>query len=607
MEVRAHLRAHRHRLAVEAAGHYPDVPKLAGTPLLTRPEWVPAQPVPLADIAIDLVADSPRFGLPASDYARTMAALDAPTVFENRPTYRLLAASLTAEPTLRFGPGHYFDSIDTGEASAHEYAAAELTGAPTPLRDAIGDPTVLAARPVNLAISALTVRRDRFLLHWRDPAKVGHAGGLYQVVPVGVFQGEPFSLWRFLLREYAEELLGEPERETVDPAFEAAMTSALAAGRIRARCHGMGVDPLTFATDLLVSVHLDDHVFEELFGRRVAVNDEGTVSEHPLARETIAGLPMQAAGEALVNLTVNDGVRSTRYSTREAGMPTTHTMSTAEVDLTYDLHGPLPTADGRPLLFMIGQPMDASGFTTLASYFADRTVVTYDPRGLGRSVRKDGRDDHVPEVQAGDVHALIQSLDAGPVEMFASSGGAVTALALVAAHPDDVITLVAHEPPLIPVLPDAAAAERARAGVRDAYEAKGFGAGMAAFMRLTSWQGEFTEDYFAQPTPDPAMFGLPTEDDGKRDDPLLSGRTAAVTGYRMDVEALTNSTTRVVIAVGEESRDTMPGRTAIAAAKLLGQEATVFPSHHGGFLGPEFGYEGQPAAFAEKLRTVLGG
>ena len=80
---------------------------------------------------------------------------------------------------------------------------------------------------------------------------------------------------------------------------------------------------------------------------------------------------------------------------------------------------------------------------------------------------------------------MIQALGAGPVEMFASSGGAVTALALVAAHPGDVTTLVAHEPPLIPVLPDAAAAERARAGVRDAYEAKGRGAGMAAFIVMT--------------------------------------------------------------------------------------------------------------------------
>src|SRR4051794_21054930 len=145
-------------------------------------------------------------------------------------------------------------------------------------------------------------------------------------------------------------------------------------------------------------------------------------------------------------------------------MPTTHILETPGADIAYDVHGPLPTADGRPPLLMIAQPMTAAGFATLASYFPDRTVVTYDPRGLGRSIRKDGRVDHSPTVQAEDVHAVIEALGAGPVEMFASSGGAVTALALVAAHPGDVAILVAHEPPLIPVLPDAEAAERAQAG-----------------------------------------------------------------------------------------------------------------------------------------------
>src|SRR3954471_12075657 len=178
---------------------------------------------------------------------------------------------------------------------------------------------------------------------------------------------------------------------------------------------------------------------------------------------------------------------------------TTHLLETDEVDLAYDVHGPLPTADGRPPLFMIGQPMTASGFATLASHLPDRTVVTYDPRGLGRSTRSDGRIDHSPTVQAEDVHAVIEALGAGPVEMFASSGGAVTAFALRAAHPDDVVPLVAHEPPLIPVLPDAAAAERARAAVRDAYDAHGSSAGMAAFIAMTSWRGEFTDEYFAQP------------------------------------------------------------------------------------------------------------
>ncbi|WP_409234527.1 alpha/beta fold hydrolase [Streptomyces sp. PA5.6] len=285
----------------------------------------------------------------------------------------------------------------------------------------------------------------------------------------------------------------------------------------------------------------------------------------------------------------------------------THTLETAGADLVYDVRGPLPTGDGRPPLFMIGQPMDATGFRALASRFPERTVVTYDPRGLGRSTRKDGRVDHTPQTQADDVHAVVEALGAGPVEMFASSGGAVTALAVVARHPADVTTLVAHEPPLVTLTPDGPAAVRARAAVRDAYEKRGWGAGMAAFVAMTSWEGEFTDAYFAQPEADPAAFGMPTEDDGSRDDPLLSDRSWAVSDHRPDVGAITAAPTRVVIAVGEESGNTLTGRTSVAAAELLGQRVSVFPSHHGGFCDGEFGYPGKPDEFAQRLREVLDG
>ncbi|MFI6784912.1 alpha/beta fold hydrolase [Micromonospora sp. NPDC050276] len=283
----------------------------------------------------------------------------------------------------------------------------------------------------------------------------------------------------------------------------------------------------------------------------------------------------------------------------------THTLVIPGVDLVYDVRGPLPPAGGQRALLMIGQPMTAEGFTALAPHFTDRTVITYDPRGLGRSVRNDGRTDHTPQQQAADLHALVDALDAGPVDVFASSGGAVTALELVATHPGDVATLVAHEPPINAVLPDATAAERARAGFYEAYQAKGTGAGMAAFIAMTSWQGEFTDAYFAQPTPDPAMFGMSAEDDGSRDDPLLSQRSWAITDYRPDPSLLTAAPTRIVIAVGEESAGTYTARTALGLAALLGQEAVVFPSHHGGFLGGEFGYAGKPAEFAARLREVL--
>jgi pimeloyl-ACP methyl ester carboxylesterase len=284
----------------------------------------------------------------------------------------------------------------------------------------------------------------------------------------------------------------------------------------------------------------------------------------------------------------------------------TRTLATPEVDLVHDVAGSLPPADGRPPLLMIGQPMDASGFRALASHLTDRTVVTYDPRGLGRSVRHDGREDSDPEVQARDLHALVVELGVGPVDVFASSGGAVTGLAWITMFPDDVATLVAHEPPVIPLMPDADAARRALARVDEAYAAKGWAAGMAGFMQLTSWRGEFTDEFFAAPLPDPAMFGMPTEDDGSRDDPLLSDRSEPVVTYVPDIDALRAVPTRVVVGVGEESRDQFPGRAAEALAARLGQEVVVFPSHHGGFSGEDDPWPGQATAFAVTLAEVLG-
>jgi pimeloyl-ACP methyl ester carboxylesterase len=279
---------------------------------------------------------------------------------------------------------------------------------------------------------------------------------------------------------------------------------------------------------------------------------------------------------------------------------TTHVLETDKAAITYDVVGD----GGRPLM-MIGQPMDASGFTALRAQFPDRTVITYDPRGLGRSTRSDGRTDHTPETQAADVHAVIEAVG-GPVDLFASSGGAVTALELVAAYPDDVVTLVAHEPPLIGVLPDADAARRARDGFIDAYFAGGFGAGMAQFMVMSSWQGEYSDEYFALPPADPAQFGMPAGDDGSRDNPLLSRNSLAITDYEPKADALAAAPTRVVIAVGEETGNAFTGRTAVHTAKLLGQEPTVFPSHHGGFMDGTFGYAGKPEEFGVRLREVLG-
>lgn len=263
-------------------------------------------------------------------YSEAIAELAPPTVFADLPTYRLLHAELTtARPRLVFGAGSYFGSIDVGEAAAHEYAAAVL-GAGQPLRTAVGDPCDPARRPVNLAITTLTLRYDTatggatFPLHARDATAVGHAGGMYQVLPVGVFQpagpqpwntANDFTLWRSMIREYAEELLGASEEygtETgpIDYAawpLAAAMTAATRAGRIRAHCIGLGVDPLTFATDLLAVVVVDAPTYDELFGAAVATNAEGTVTAGvPFTADVVQRYathePTQAAGAAVLRL-----------------------------------------------------------------------------------------------------------------------------------------------------------------------------------------------------------------------------------------------------------------------------------------------------------------
>ena len=254
---------------------------------------------------------------------------------------------------------------------------------------------------------------------------------------------------------------------------------------------------------------------------------------------------------------------------------------------------------------MIGQPMDASGFGTLKSHFPDRTVVTYDPRGLGRSVRKDGRVENEPSSRRRTCMPLIEALGAGPVEMFASSGGAVTALALV----DRPSRGRAHARG--PRAADHPGAARRRGGRARASRlprrlpGERAGRRHGRLHRDDVVAGRVHRRVLRAARAGPRDVRHAERDDGSRDDPLLSDRSWPISSYRPDAGALTAAPTRIVIAVGEESARTYTGRTSVATAELLGQEATVFPSHHGGFLGGEYGYAGQPEAFAHRLREVL--
>jgi len=285
---------------------------------------------------------------------------------------------------------------------------------------------------------------------------------------------------------------------------------------------------------------------------------------------------------------------------------TTHAIHAPGAMLTYDVRSG-KDAD-KTALVMVGSPMGAAGFTTLASYFTDRTVVTYDPRQSERSTLTSDTDP-TPETHADDIHRVIKAaVGSGPVDVLASSGGAVNMLAFVSAHPDVVRTLVAHEPPLISALPDQEAAFAAVHDVQDTYERDGLGPAMAKFLALIMHSGEVPADWPDRPTPDPAQFGLPTEDDGSREDPMLGrGHIVHTTGYEPDYDAIKAAPTRVVLAYGIESEGLITQRSAVAVADALGIAATRFPSNHGGFLGGEYGQTGNPEAFAAKLREVLDG
>ena len=231
--------------------------------------------------------------------------------------------------------------------------------------------------------------------------------------------------------------------------------------------------------------------------------------------------------------------------------PATRTLEVPGAVLSYDVRrGDDASA---PVLLLIGSPMGAGGFITLAGHFPDRTVVTYDPRGVDRSTKADPASPSTPEQHADDLSRVIADLGAGPVDLFASSGGAVNALALVARHPGQIRTLVAHEPPLASILPDREYALAACRAVHETYQRSGFGAGMAQFIVAVSHKGPFGPDYGAQPAPDPAMFGMPPGDDGNRTDPLLGQNIISCTHFEPDFEALRATSTRIVMAVGAES------------------------------------------------------
>ncbi len=321
LAVRRYLNQHRSALAQIAVGLYPSRLRIKGTTLIAPQSWLPAAPVDLADIAMSWVPDAaPRrvtgtepetrrlrpLRAPGHQYDRYTAAvryLDPPSLFENRPSYRLLGlAWASATGGMRFGLSTYFDKLDISEAIGHELAEVrsrkdtQVTERDLPFRSFLDDPFDFGRRAVLPAITTLTLRRAlggaSFLLHWRDPRKVATAGGVYDVIPAGEFQpssiaphdlSNDFDIWRNIIREFSEELLGAPEHDGSGSApidydgwpLHRALCEARAEGKAKSVCLGVGLDALTLAATILTVTVIDADVFDAQFGDAVRVNAEG--------------------------------------------------------------------------------------------------------------------------------------------------------------------------------------------------------------------------------------------------------------------------------------------------------------------------------------------
>ncbi len=264
----------------------------------------------------------------------------------------------------------------------------------------------------------------------------------------------------------------------------------------------------------------------------------------------------------------------------------THTVEVPGARLHYEVRGT------GPLVLILGAPMAAAEFAPLAHALAgDHTVVTADPRGIAGSSVDDPTENSIPERRADDVAAILDDLSAASADVFGSSGGAVTGLSLVARHPGRVRTLVAHEPPLLELLPDAAAQRAATEDIIATFNRDGMFAAWGKFMANAG---------FDIPTGAPEMPEMPEPGDQELRDAahFFNHELRSTTRYLPDIQALKRG--RVVVGLGEESGRLLTHRTTTALADLLGARPVLFPGDHGGFMGA-------PGAFADVLRTVLRG
>ncbi len=251
-------------------------------------------------------------------------------------------------------------------------------------------------------------------------------------------------------------------------------------------------------------------------------------------------------------------------------LPTSHSLEVPGARLYYEAQG------SGPVIMLVGHPMGVSGFAAIAPLLAeDYTVVTHDPRGFARSTIDDPDQDAEPDLLADDVRRVLEAVGGGPAYVFGSSGGAVTGLALVARYPGHVETLVAHEPPLALLLPEA---EEARTGMHDIYDAYRESGISAAWQRFSGFAG-----INMRPQGEDAARQPPSAEAVAMSERFFGHGLLPITFYQPDFSVLQGAPARVVVGGGITSKGEFAQRTAVALAEHLGSPLIDFPGGHTGF------------------------
>jgi pimeloyl-ACP methyl ester carboxylesterase len=310
-----------------------------------------------------------------------------------------------------------------------------------------------------------------------------------------------------------------------------------------------------------------------------------------LAGIAAVGLTPAAAAEAAIATRAQDQGVAIMERQSEVAVSTNY-LTVPGARLYYEVSG-----SGPVLLLIPGGTADADGFVPLASFLEDHyTVVRYDPRGISRS-RLDGPAEDVPvEVHADDAHRLLTAIGNQPAFVLGHSGGAVIGLALVERHPELVQTYVAHEPPLVELLPEGDERRKDGQAIYDTYLKEGAGPAMEQFMVVAGM------DEPPQPGDlSPETLEFMTQQMASMEQNLdffFAHYLLPITSYMPDIATLQGASSRVLVGVGEASVGQETYDTALALAERLGTEAVVFPGDH-------IGMATHPEAFAEKLDDVL--